>query len=112
MFAVYNTSTDSPVTHGEAWVTIVWEFKRQAFDYAMSLTMEYRLRYQDTPENRKRFHWAVREATAEEAIKAKEAGILGAEWEQVLAAGSAQLDPGIKNHTPPIELGRPEGWTP
>jgi hypothetical protein len=112
MFAVYNTHTESPVTHGEAWVTVCWENKRQAFDYAMSLTLEYRLKYQDTPENRKKFHWAVREATPEEIQKAIAAGIIGPEWEGTLFRGSAQLSPKAVNFSPDEQLGRPEGWTP
>jgi hypothetical protein len=89
-YVVYNLFTDSPVTHGEAWVTVVWETKRQAFDHALSLTTEYRAVRDDTPDNRNKFRWGIRPATVEECIAAKDAGIFGAEWGDIL--GTVPLD--------------------
>lgn len=86
-FVVYNTFTNSPVTHGEAWVTVVFETLGEAHDYAKSLRFEYIAKRGKTPDTDLKFQWSVRSATPYERQAALRAGIFGKEWAQVLGKG-------------------------
>lgn len=84
-FVVFNKFTNSPVTHGEAWVTVVWEGMDEAWSHAKNLDAEYAVSYPEMPVERRT--WDIRTATPEEKIAALKAGVFGKEWGDFLGSG-------------------------